>query len=154
MTYEILKGLASKGFSRKQMAKELDVKFDTINNKLRKFKIATTGFESTVYSCICGETKRECFYGKQKSACKKCQIKKTHERLKALKIKAIEYKGGKCEKCGYDKCTAALEFHHTNPLLKDLDPSKALTRSWENAKKELDKCILICSNCHREIHQE
>lgn len=72
-----------------------------------------------------------------------------------LKNLAVEYKGGKCIKCGYNKCIYALEFHHLNPLDKDFSISaKGYTRSWENVKKEIDKCILVCSNCHREIHAE
>ena len=71
---------------------------------------------------------------------------------KKLKIKAVEYKGGKCEKCGYKKCNRALEFHHTSPNEKDFTISTYTTLGWEKLKKELDKCELRCSNCHKEIH--
>ena len=67
---------------------------------------------------------------------------------------AIEYKGGKCVKCGYNKCNAALDFHHLDPTQKEFNlGSHGHTRSWERMKVELDKCILLCANCHREIHQ-
>ena len=69
-----------------------------------------------------------------------------------LKEKLVEYKGGKCEICGYDKCIEALEFHHLNPEEKDFSISSYSTLSFENLKKEVDKCILVCANCHREIH--
>lgn len=76
------------------------------------------------------------------------------KRRKKIKDLSLEYKGGKCEKCGYSKCKSALEFHHTNPEEKDFSiGQKGETRSWERVKKELDKCILVCSNCHREIHE-
>ena len=66
---------------------------------------------------------------------------------------ARNYKGGKCAKCGYDKCQRALSFHHINPKEKDFDlSSKGLTRSWERIKKEIDKCVLLCANCHMEVH--
>lgn len=68
------------------------------------------------------------------------------------KIKAIEYKGGNCSVCGYDKYYGALEFHHTNPKEKELDWNKLRLTSWENIERELDKCILLCANCHREAH--
>ena len=72
-----------------------------------------------------------------------------------IKVKAVEYKGGCCEKCGYNKYVGALEFHHLDPTQKDFAiGSKGYTRSWEKVKKELDKCILVCANCHREIHSE
>ncbi len=70
------------------------------------------------------------------------------------KLQAIEYKGGKCEHCGYDKCAAAMDFHHLDPDQKDFSLSQYRTRSFEDIKPELDKCILLCSNCHRELHAE
>ena len=65
----------------------------------------------------------------------------------------INYKGGKCQMCGYDKCDRALEFHHLNSTEKDFNISKILTRSVSSLKEEVDKCILLCSNCHAEEHQ-
>ena len=71
------------------------------------------------------------------------------------KVDAINQKGGKCEYCGYNKNIAALDFHHINPEEKDFSIShKGHTKSWESVKKELDKCILLCANCHREIHEK
>ena len=76
-------------------------------------------------------------------------------RRKKLKKMAIEYKGGKCVFCGYDKCNDALDFHHLNSKEKEFGLSvRGLTRSWEKIKEELDKCILVCANCHRELHAE
>jgi endogenous inhibitor of DNA gyrase (YacG/DUF329 family) len=69
------------------------------------------------------------------------------------KLKCIEYKGGKCEICGYDKCPASLAFHHLDPSQKDFGiSSSGFSRSFEKCKPELDKCILVCMNCHGEIH--
>jgi len=67
------------------------------------------------------------------------------------KIKLVEYKGGECNKCGYNKCIDALEFHHLNPEEKDFGIS-GKSWSFERLKKEVDKCLLVCSNCHKEIH--
>lgn len=84
--------------------------------------------------------------------CRKCRIIAVQKRRDNSKKKAIEYKGGKCSVCGYNKCTAALEFHHRDPSKKSFGVSaKGYTRSWEKIKKELDKCDLVCANCHREI---
>lgn len=75
------------------------------------------------------------------------------KRRDKLKLLAVEYKGGKCCICGYSKYVGALEFHHLNPNNKDFGiSSKGYTRSFDLVKKELDKCILVCSNCHKEIH--
>lgn len=85
--------------------------------------------------------------------CKKCRTEAVQKRRDDLKRKSVEYKGSKCQICSYNKCIIALEFHHLDPLEKDFDISyKGYTRSWEKVKLELDKCILVCSNCHREIH--
>ena len=83
---------------------------------------------------------------------KQKQIIVVTERRRKLKEMAIEYKGGKCEKCGYKKCNNALDFHHLDPKEKDFNIGNGHTRSWDRLKKELDKCILVCANCHREIH--
>lgn len=69
-----------------------------------------------------------------------------------LKARAIEYKGGKCVLCGYDKCNAALEFHHLERATKGFGLSKeGRIRSWQSIRTEIDKCILVCANCHREV---
>ena len=67
------------------------------------------------------------------------------------KLKYVQYKGGKCQLCGYDKCIASLDFHHIDPSQKDFQVT-AYRKSWEIAKAELDKCVLLCANCHREVH--
>jgi len=67
------------------------------------------------------------------------------------KRKCVDYKGGKCTKCNYEKCLTALEFHHRDRTTKKFNIARSLTTSWARVKKELDKCDLVCSNCHREI---
>ncbi|OGD66855.1 hypothetical protein A2442_02255 [Candidatus Campbellbacteria bacterium RIFOXYC2_FULL_35_25] len=80
-------------------------------------------------------------------------IKAVAKRRKKLKEMAIEYKGGKCILCGYNKCIRALNMHHIDPNQKEFGlSSRGLTRSWEKVSRELDKCVLLCSNCHDEVH--
>jgi len=87
--------------------------------------------------------------------CKKCRSEYVQKRRDKIKLMAIEYKGGKCEICGYNKCVDALEFHHLNPEEKDFGISeKGYTRSFDEVKQELDKCIMVCANCHRELHSQ
>lgn len=102
----------------------------------------------------------EC-YGKRRARFKEGPIekrekdtKRSRERRKEFKTKAILYLGGKCIKCDYAKSMNALEFHHRNPNEKEFSLSKALTGKWkwERLKAELDKCDLLCANCHREVH--
>jgi len=84
---------------------------------------------------------------------KKIKDSLRHKNLRiSKKIKSVKYKGGRCQICGYNKCLRALKFHHINPKEKDFNISMANNPPWEKIKKELDKCILVCGNCHDEIH--
>ncbi len=66
---------------------------------------------------------------------------------------SIEYLGGKCQVCGYQKCVDAMDFHHRDESLKKFGiADKGYTRSWERVRQELDNCYLLCANCHRETH--
>lgn len=91
---------------------------------------------------------------RRSSICKDCISKSVIDRIRKMKKQAVEYKGGKCEICGYSKCLAALDFHHRNPLEKDADFYKFKNRAFESFKPELDKCALLCCRCHRELHSE
>ena len=82
---------------------------------------------------------------------KRLYIKQGIERRKRYKRELVEYKGGKCEKCGYDKCLAVLSFHHKNRENKKFKISGS-TKSFKTLKKEVNKCILLCANCHLENH--
>lgn len=86
---------------------------------------------------------------------KKSSAEYVKERRRKIKEKAINYKGGCCQKCGYNKSVWALSFHHLDPNEKDFNISrKGHCTSWSKIKDELDKCILVCNNCHSEIHEE
>jgi hypothetical protein len=85
--------------------------------------------------------------------CKQCRIDRVQARREKIKKLAVEYKGGKCEICGYNKCINALEFHHNDSSKKEFGiAANGHCRSWENVKIEIDKCTLLCSNCHKESH--
>jgi len=77
------------------------------------------------------------------------------KRRRKIREMALKYKGGKCERCGYSQCLEALEFHHIISSKKDFSiSSRGYTRSWSRVKEELDKCVLLCANCHREAHAQ
>lgn len=77
------------------------------------------------------------------------------KRRKTIRSRLIQYKGGKCSRCGYDRCIEALELHHRDSSKKDFGLlAHGLTRAWEKVKAEADKCDLLCANCHREIHSK
>ena len=68
------------------------------------------------------------------------------------KSQIVYVMGEKCVCCGYNKCHSALELHHLNPQEKDFTISDNVNKAWEKVKIELSKTILVCANCHREIH--
>jgi hypothetical protein len=76
------------------------------------------------------------------------------ERALQRKKKLILMKGGKCSVCGYKKNYAALCFHHLDPSKKEfkLDGRSLGNRTWPVTVSEVEKCILVCQNCHAEIH--
>ena len=77
---------------------------------------------------------------------------KMSEKTKQSKLRAIEYLGGSCLDCGGVFPFYVFDFHHLDGNTKSDNPSRSLRRSWEKAKVELDKCVLLCSNCHRGRH--
>ena len=70
------------------------------------------------------------------------------------KNKIRESMGGACVVCGYDRCYDALAFHHLNPEEKEKSISYMLSSpaSWQKTVEEIRKCVLICNNCHAELH--
>ncbi len=73
---------------------------------------------------------------------------------RSMKLQAIKLLGGKCCICGYSKCIDALEFHHEDPTIKEFKLGSGNTMSWKEYKQEALKCMLVCSNCHKEIHSK
>ncbi len=76
------------------------------------------------------------------------------ERRQKLKKEAVKLLGNKCRKCGYDKCIAALEFHHNIGEKENVIAKLIKNPSKQKVLKEIKKCILLCANCHRETHHK
>jgi Zn finger protein HypA/HybF involved in hydrogenase expression len=86
--------------------------------------------------------------------CKKCRSANVAAARRRTKIRAVDLAGGKCIRCGYNKSMNALHFHHPNSN-KEFSISRAGgIVSWARIKAELEKCILVCANCHAELHEE
>lgn len=107
----------------------------------------------------CNKTKStEDFYiitsaNKYSPYCKPCTGDQVLERQRIFKKLCVEYKGGKCINCGYNKYIGALEFHHRDPTKKEFGIANHNLRKFDDRiKLELDKCELLCANCHREAH--
>lgn len=122
-------------------------------NKHNTKKIHIIGTGAITRDLTCQACNKVYFYKRggngSHTKCPSCVVNgKRH----AKKEKAVDYKGGKCQLCSYNKCMSSLIFHHLDPSQKDFNIGGAHCRSWETMKKELDKCILLCHNCHGEVH--
>ena len=72
---------------------------------------------------------------------------------RALKIRAVEAMGASCQACGRTGPSAMFEFHHRDANAKDFGISQdGIPRRWEVIATELAKCVMLCANCHREVH--
>lgn len=88
--------------------------------------------------------------------CKPCKNSRKSDIRKENKTWLVDYMGGKCEICSYDRTTSALEMHHINPLGKTIEFSRIGRDSkLENYKNEIHNtpCIMLCATCHREVHE-
>jgi len=119
-------------------------KSNTVKNTAEKFNIS----ESSVK--YYGNKKRKILTDEERKKRNYLNLKSQRDKIK---IKAVEYKGGKCCKCGYNKSIWALEFHHIIKEEKEFSLSRFGYLAWNKVKKEIDKCLLVCSNCHRELHE-
>lgn len=89
------------------------------------------------------------------SYCRSCAVAIASAQTQRFKLKCLEYKGNSCSRCGYNKYIGALEFHHIDPTQKDFGIGRVNLRQFSDTiKRELDKCVVLCSNCHKEVHFE
>lgn len=170
MEYEVLKKYVEENKTVREISVLENRAFTSVRYWLKKHNLKTNGvcfknqlkkdYDGVRICPMCNQNKSlKEFYSRRgqqgmSTYCKICTNKNTLDRQKSIKKKALEYKGGCCEICGYNKFEGALEFHHLNPKEKDFNISsiRQLSKFTEKIKTELDKCILVCANCHREIH--
>lgn len=170
MEKEYLKNCIDKDMSISQIATENNKSVSTISYWLKKFGLKTKNksfkdggskidYTNGKFCPKCNEIKSiDNFYdrrGKIGGAgyCKSCMNNQRKDLFREFKQICVDYKGGKCENCGYDKYIGALQFHHIDPTKKDFALSRTKTVIFDDkTKKELDKCILLCANCHSEVH--
>lgn len=101
--------------------------------------------KSGIRSCrICGR-----LTSRRRPLCSSCCTK--IRRIRA-KLAAIAYLGGKCKQCGFTGHPAAFDFHHRDPATKSFSIGNAANIRWTRLVQELDKCDLLCRNCHSIIH--
>ena len=122
-----------------ELIEEIQAKYNEIGNLKKVVKLYHISFE---------RLSKVIKHGKKKKVSNTEAVESWRKRKKKA---LVEYKGGKCQCCGYSKCIEALEFHHLDPNIKSFTTS-GKSKSFNSLKREVDKCILVCSNCHKEIH--
>ena len=141
-----LEDFIDNGLSQRQIANELGLVQSAIGYQLKKYGLKTKNARTIDKYSTRAESKQ---------AKRKRDIIHVQNRRRKQKEKAILYKGGKCVQCGYMKSNRVLSFHHINPSDKimELTSTNIAGNKWETILRELDKCILVCANCHMEIHE-
>ena len=160
MDKELLIQQINQGHSTWKMAELNNTTQSNIRYWLKKYNLKTQRTTNQLNGdrvCLtCNTTQpQNNFYKRGKkymSHCKDCHMTLNTIHRKKVKQQAVNYLGGKCSNCGYNKCNNALEFHHIDPTTKDKDYTNLKSSFSDKLKSELDKCVLLCSNCHREHH--
>ena len=160
MNKDTLIGYINQGLSTWKIAEALNTTQPNIRYWLKKYNLQTQRTTNQLNSnrtCLtCNIIQpQDNFYKRGKkymSHCKTCYQDKYTKTRRDNKQKGVDYLGGKCIKCGYNKCNAALDFHHIDSSNKEFNPAHLTRGNFEKLKSELDKCVLLCSNCHREHH--
>ena len=86
--------------------------------------------------------------------CKACFVAHRSTQHIERVVKAVKELGKelKCCICGYDKCVSSLDFHHLDPSQKDIGVGQMRGHSFQRIKREIEKCVVLCKNCHSEVH--
>ena len=165
---EDLELLIEQGMSIAQIAKAVGCSKGTVRHWLRQYGLKThaqrwIGEESTRAAKVAGKATvmRECRWhgmtefwleGRGYYRCKRCRLERVSRRRRKVKRILVDEAGGCCALCSYDRCVAALHFHHLDPSSKQFHLSMhGGARSLAAARAEMAKCVLLCANCHAEV---
>ncbi len=160
---ELLKELVGRDLTVRQIAVEVERSPATVRHWLVRYGLQTTrsarsrrtrGAPQSRFESVCTRHGRATFVRRNDggTACLRCRAERVKARRRRLKQMLIADAGGACVLCGYDRCTAALEFHHLEPEQKRFGlGERGLTRSLAALREEAAKCVLLCSNCHAEV---
>jgi transposase len=166
---EELAALVDAGMSIAQVADKLGRSKGTVRHWLRTHGLATYAqrgrhqVDSTSAAKAAGRltVMRNCnrhgltdflIEGRGYYRCKRCRLERVSQRRRQVKSILVTEAGGRCALCGYDRCLAALHFHHRDPSTKRFHLSmQGVARSLASARAEMAKCVLLCANCHAEV---
>ncbi len=159
MKKDILASMVDKGFSTYQIAKLLLRSQTTVRYWLKKYKLSTVSSNKT-HCVVCN---KQLDAARRKYCSEKCRNKMKYKNSNTYSLQVlrgrkrkkdlVESRGGGCEKCGYNKCMAALDFHHHKGIKNfRLDFRTLSNMSMSRILPEFENCTVLCANCHREEH--
>lgn len=158
MNKRVLSALIARGYTQRQIAEREGTSQTNVGYWLRKHGLQTKATQhvpanGTMRTCEqCG--RRWVYKTHQGTTVRRCNSCCTNDQRVGKRLKALAFLGGKCARCGYDRCSASLHFHHKDPGQKEFEIARNINRRWESLKAELEKCVLLCANCHGEEHHE
>lgn len=149
--------------SATQIARDLGCAKSTVFYHMRKHDLCERPYRKMYEEEIPKYIERECkkhgmtryilnaSHDRRWYRCIQCASAASRARKRDKKLKLIDALGGRCTVCGYNACSAALDFHHLEPSDKEHDVVRLLSHSYEKALAEARKCVLLCARCHREV---
>jgi hypothetical protein len=161
MEHRELKRLFLAGVPLRAIGRRIGLSYTSIRYWVKKYALKRAGqcvspIKNSPKRVVCNRCGRRYLYsrknrkGHHTTQCNSCAANQQRTRVKE---RAVAYKGGKCSRCGYDRCLRSLVFHHREPRKKDFSVNAHhFCRSWAQLQQELDKCDLLCANCHGEVH--
>lgn len=164
LTRQQLEPLVERRLTLAEIAEGLGVSASTVRHWLKKYGLKTQNRRGARgrggtskpprLQDVCRHHGLTEFFLQKRGAyrCRRCANEAVSEWRRRVKRTLVEEAGGACVLCGYDRCPAALHFHHLDPSQKEFVISRqGVTRSLAEARKEAAKCVLLCANCHAEV---
>jgi transposase-like protein len=158
-----LKKLVEAGATVAEMAESLDRNPSTIRYWLRRYGLEVAnprgrrrqrsdGARFATFECERHGMTEFVLEGRGYYRCKRCRAAGVAKRRRVVKRKLIEDAGGSCRLCGYRRWPGALQFHHVDPTSKEFHIAhRGYSRSLARSRAEVEKCVLLCANCHAEV---
>jgi len=131
-----------------EISKKLNKSVKSIHHKASRLNLSRSIYTKLKSPRLPRQIIDKKYYEKNKKEVYARKQKRTKEFRKELKLML----GGKCSKCGYNKCLEALDFHHDKGNKEGMISKLTKDFSKQKSLKEVKKCILLCANCHRELH--
>lgn len=157
----VLRSLVERGLTQREIAREIDRSLRVTQSWLLRFGLKTQRASRRSVPAGVARIPGRCdIHGDVQMVrrsdggwrCRTCRMEGVSRRRREVKRILVEEAGGACQICGYDRCLAALEFHHVDPATKAFGLADAgRTHALSRLRAERAKCVLICSNCHAEV---